>query len=115
MAAHVDGLKPAARPPTLAVLLGALAVLLGALAVLLLVGAWVVFARMPGGPRDGFELGYSLISIATVGAGLIISWRVRRNPVGPLIVAFGAMEAWIVARSAWYWGSFLMPGFLPQP
>lgn len=90
MAAIADAASGRRHPPLLATVLAAI----GAGMV---VGAWVVFARMPGGPRDGSELAFTLVGAVTIAIGLVTSWRVRDNVVGPLVVAFGVVETYLVA------------------
>lgn len=108
MVATAEAVSRRSAPP-------AVAAVLAAAGAALLAGTWTVLSRMPGGPRDGTELVFSALAVVTMSSGLMIAWRVRRNAVGPLVVAFGALQAFLVARSAWYWGSFLLPDALPQP
>src|SRR4051812_10636997 len=87
--------------------------LAGSSLAMAMVACALLFAERLGPARAGFFVGVGGIGAVTVALGVIVTWRVGANPVGPLLATIGFGLVFVAARDVYERAWLADPGNVP--
>jgi signal transduction histidine kinase len=87
--------------------------LAGSSLAMAMVACALLFAERLGPARAGFFVGVGGIGAVTVALGVIVTWRVGANPVGPLLATIGFGLVFVAARDVYEHAWLADPGGVP--
>src|SRR3954467_4682507 len=87
--------------------------LAGSSLAMAVVACGLLFAERLGRASAGFFVGVGGVGAATVALGVIVTWRVGANAVGPLLALIGFSLVFLAARDVYEHAWLADPGGVP--